>query len=446
MKARKTAVGILVALLITAAVILTARAAMNYTEGRRLESALASLKAEGRPLSGRDLAAACPDADNGAPLLRAAEEIFLIGKGKENALLAEAYRSLRDGTAMDVGTAGAVAALAAGNRKAFDLMFEAAAKPCFHYAKPSDRLSEWALPNLSKSIQAFKLLAAGSVVAAGKSGIEEPVGDLRHGLAFASKLAGDGTLISYLVAMADARMCLLSLDRILSGREAGESLLLNIIGDLGDGRLASWKENFARSYRGERIFFLELGSPFKAATVQRAFGERGLWDRAWFWLVLPLIKRDAVNYIGRFDELEREARRPYFQTRDYWKTYGESIERLPWYSYLSKTFLSNAEAAHLKTASFEAFALAARTGLACRVFKLRTGHYPDRLEELVPALLGAVPTDPFTGKPLVYRRAGDGFMVYSLGSNRKDDGGRMTWEMTKLVMDADDDWSWAETK
>ncbi len=31
--------------------------------------------------------------------------------------------------------------------------------------------------------------------------------------------------------------------------------------------------------------------------------------------------------------------------------------------------------------------------------------------------------DPFTGKSFVYRREGDGFIVYSLGVNRTDDGG-----------------------
>jgi len=57
-----------------------------------------------------------------------------------------------------------------------------------------------------------------------------------------------------------------------------------------------------------------------------------------------------------------------------------------------------------------------------------------------------VPIDPFTGKPLVYRREGEGFIVYSLGTNQKDDGGRMTWEVTQLVADKDDDCTWRERK
>jgi hypothetical protein len=84
--------------------------------------------------------------------------------------------------------------------------------------------------------------------------------------------------------------------------------------------------------------------------------------------------------------------------------------------------------------------------LACRVFKARTGRYPDSLAELVPDLLPAVPIDPFTGDPLVYRREGEGFVVYSLGSNQKDDGGRSTWTVSQLVTERDDDWTWREIR
>lgn len=59
---------------------------------------------------------------------------------------------------------------------------------------------------------------------------------------------------------------------------------------------------------------------------------------------------------------------------------------------------------------------------AARLHKQRTGGYPATLEALQ---LGAIATDPFTGKPLVYRSDPKrGFQVYSLGVNGKDDGGR----------------------
>jgi hypothetical protein len=49
------------------------------------------------------------------------------------------------------------------------------------------------------------------------------------------------------------------------------------------------------------------------------------------------------------------------------------------------------------------------------------GGPPERLDQLVPDFLSAVPLDPFDGKPLRYRREGDGWVVWSVGSDMKDD-------------------------
>jgi len=59
--------------------------------------------------------------------------------------------------------------------------------------------------------------------------------------------------------------------------------------------------------------------------------------------------------------------------------------------------------------------------LLLRVYYLREGSYPDslhrlRLEELV--------IDPFSSKQLVYRREGERYLLYSVGEDGKDDGGR----------------------
>jgi hypothetical protein len=50
-------------------------------------------------------------------------------------------------------------------------------------------------------------------------------------------------------------------------------------------------------------------------------------------------------------------------------------------------------------------------------------RWPNRLDELKPSFLKEVPLDPFDGKPLRYRRLGDGVIVYSVGEDRIDNGG-----------------------
>lgn len=48
---------------------------------------------------------------------------------------------------------------------------------------------------------------------------------------------------------------------------------------------------------------------------------------------------------------------------------------------------------------------------------------PGSLSELVPSYLAGTPVDPFSGKSLIMKSDAGGYTVYSVGRNRKDDGG-----------------------
>ena len=59
--------------------------------------------------------------------------------------------------------------------------------------------------------------------------------------------------------------------------------------------------------------------------------------------------------------------------------------------------------------------------------QFRASHnnrYPAGLSELTPSYLNAVLTDPFDGQPLRYRKQDAGYVLYSIGPDLKDDGGK----------------------
>jgi hypothetical protein len=66
----------------------------------------------------------------------------------------------------------------------------------------------------------------------------------------------------------------------------------------------------------------------------------------------------------------------------------------------------------------------AEVGLALEVFHRHHGQYPQSLHELVPALLPEIPIDRITGDPVKYRVINGKPIVYSVGVDHKDDGGR----------------------
>jgi hypothetical protein len=67
-----------------------------------------------------------------------------------------------------------------------------------------------------------------------------------------------------------------------------------------------------------------------------------------------------------------------------------------------------------------------RCELAVRAFLLTTGKLPESLDQLVPKYLSAVPGDPWDDGPLKYRRADDGYQLYSIYLDGHDDGGLKT--------------------
>jgi hypothetical protein len=71
-----------------------------------------------------------------------------------------------------------------------------------------------------------------------------------------------------------------------------------------------------------------------------------------------------------------------------------------------------------------AFLRCAVEAVAIERYRLAIHHWPERLEDLVPQYLGKVPTAPFDGQPLRYRRLADGVIIYTVGEDQQDDGGQ----------------------
>jgi hypothetical protein len=63
-----------------------------------------------------------------------------------------------------------------------------------------------------------------------------------------------------------------------------------------------------------------------------------------------------------------------------------------------------------------AFALAA--------YRADNGRYPDKLDDLAPKYLATIPDDLFSGQALHYRPTEQGYLLYSVGVNGVDEGGR----------------------
>ena len=137
---------------------------------------------------------------------------------------------------------------------------------------------------------------------------------------------------------------------------------------------------------------------------------------------------DRAYFKARMDEAVTASRLPYPESVDAFAAWRAAVEGLPSETHLlSDLLLEGTAGAHEKAAtSSAARRRVTRVVLAVERYRLAHGNaLPKALKDLVPEFLDTVPTDPFDGKALRYARATPrGFTVYSIGPDRKDDGGK----------------------
>jgi hypothetical protein len=85
----------------------------------------------------------------------------------------------------------------------------------------------------------------------------------------------------------------------------------------------------------------------------------------------------------------------------------------------------------------------AALGCALERYRRQQGQFPDTLAALVPGFVARLPHDAIDGQPLKYRRTEEGgYVLYSVGWNQADDGGKVVLgkggELDRLL----GDWVW----
>jgi hypothetical protein len=164
------------------------------------------------------------------------------------------------------------------------------------------------------------------------------------------------------------------------------------------------------------------GYQLKPNATRRRFGEAYRAHIAATALPWPEARQQCEDWKNAF--LEQRA------------DYGHRLETYQWLPVKPPNAEGLAAYYMLMPALFGAFEQQVRssteTGVtqllaALRAYQLETGRLPDRLEELMPRYLVALPLDGFDGKPLRYSPAKR--LVYSVGRDMQDRGGMTEEEM-----------------
>ncbi len=349
-----------------------------------------------------------------------------------------------------------------GNKRCVRLAHKAAAMkhhqmPCFGDAKSS--AISMMLPNLSYMRFVAKLLVvdAKRLAADGKhdEALDSCITVMRAG-----SHVGDGvTIIQNLVGIAIWRLgseCVL--DMVLRGSLSSKQLRKVLV--LYNG-LADRVPSVQRAIASERVFALsfvdELCSrPFRLHSnwcgllgVASIFGEppgvdvNPMPDDGWGKLELRIgqlmipdraIKRHMAGFYDKLDEMASGSVHPYRKVELDEEHYV--FNEIPHWDVIARLLLpSLSRAVQIGTLVRTDLAIA-RTSIALRLYMLEhEGEIPESLQAVVDDLPDDVALDPFSGHMLGYIPSEYSWLLYSVGPDGVDDGGKKgkRWDELDIV-------------
>jgi hypothetical protein len=371
------------------------------------------IRARGEPATLAELAPEMPpDDENAAVLLTQAFKLMDAARVGEPADWTEFLREDADDRVAHRADAAAAVKLQA---KAMALAREALKRPRCVFELDYANGDIWDLP-YGGFAHLAKLFAAGAILEAMRGDPVKATDSLRVVFSLVNALneCDRASGITAHVVFASGIKALARAKGSCAFGDGERRMLLRSISSI------DWQRAATDSYLAERILIVDA-----ARAIVDAIGARDDWlSRVSTSRQSPLSHGERLRAWRLYSELIEASRLPPWEARGAVRDcYGRLMNVIPW--------LSNSRLDEPMTDFYVPYLRAMATrgtavlGLSCELFRSGAGRYPAKLDELAPDTLKELPPDPFTGKPFRYELRDDGraFIVYSVGSNLKDDGG-----------------------
>lgn len=146
-------------------------------------------------------------------------------------------------------------------------------------------------------------------------------------------------------------------------------------------------------------------------TVNECFGgssslieEYGLW---------PFIYQDYIWYLTYMSKIRELFSQPYWLEEKQIKELNNELSRSNLLNHhcLISAAIAMSPNFRIKTANIESEIDAAKLTLALHIYKNQNGAFPDKLEQLAPGILKAIPVDPISGWQFRYNKTDKAFTL-----------------------------------
>lgn len=280
-----------------------------------------------------------------------------------------------------------------------------------HLHKPCVVIMEytpaWEFPELAEFRRWANVEALDIALAAREGDDARAIEDYRTVLLLSEQIRNQGTILHYLIGSSMQSAVTRQMSEVLSQLSPQQcDRLLQVVREWERKRVSP-----VRVVGVERDFYLTVLHDLYSGRYDtlRAFTEHraiARWNPK--WLNLRLAAREGMAY---FRWMEKELSKPIIRQR------RPKEPRHPVASLLLPVYDGLTQATGYATTRVLLLGCAA----AVRAYRMRHGSYPATLSE---AGANDLDKDPFTGGSFVYKPAGEGFLLYSVGKDGVDDGGK----------------------
>lgn len=308
------------------------------------------------------------------------------------------------------------------NKKALDLLHKSAAIE--HSRYPADLTQGFLalLPALGDVRQGAKMLKLEAVLHAEKARPQLATDSVTAIFGVARSLAKEPILIPQLVRISCEALAVSTLERVVNRTELTDEQLAKLSQILENG---DDNAGISRAFAGERCIVVEyLKDP--TSYDLSIFSDPPPFPRPLVTLckITGLADTDAllcINLMSNYMEvmqLEPHYRKEAVEAIE---AKRNKISKIHVLLHIAMPSLSRCVTLDLRGI---ARLRTARVALAIERYRLASGNLPDVLSDLIPSYMDTIPSDPFDGEQLRYKKLDIGFVVYSVGEDGQDDGGK----------------------
>lgn len=269
------------------------------------------------------------------------------------------------------------------------------------------------------------LLAADAVLQAKDGRMDEAAHSVDLGFKTALSLKSEPTLMGVLIRARMIGVTSRALREIAQQGDISESQARAIYDTLGAQDLGP---GYVKALEGERALCLwvfdearrnpsVIKSLWSSSSANPA---NPVWQVAGYaWR--PALNKDEMLYLDYYDKLIARAGLSWREVKTNPRC-ADPDPVFPKYALISNILCPVFTSSRRVRDDAIAHTAGSQILLALVTYKHRYGSYPSNLGTLRTRLGWTIPLDPFSGREFVYKPRDNGFLLYSLGGNLKDDG------------------------